>query len=752
VSPLFLDRPIACARRVFTTIVLVVGGASTIPAQPAENTHTITNAAEVLALPIEAASKNLQVTIRGVVTAAEPNWQGQFVVQDETAGIFVQNVGAQPKIGDWVEVTGTSGPGLFAPVLQSTGWKKLGTAPLPPPKRVAIDRLMAGVETSQRVEVTGLVRAITTDPSQKTMMEIAIGGYRVRIFPRVIDHLDLNSLVASRVRICGTVTTAFNTASRQLTAVNIMVPSAEDFVVLEPERHSPFEQPFIPLRDVARYRPNATLGERIRIKGTLTFQRQGLDLFIQDETGGLHVKTHSALALPLGTVVEAAGFLEFVDYQPVLTAAVFKPLAEPAHAITGSPVSLNELREGLHGAELITLQGVLLDRSVRPILRDNSSFAGYRTVCTIRKDDQSLIAEYEGAQENTRFTSIPIGSLVEITGVAYFETGESGKPRSIRLLVPEADDIKVLKTPSWFTAGRLFIGLSIVTFLLCGTGFWLITIARKNAMLGVLINEREQAQKELQEAHDQLEERVKERTEQLKLEMTVRKSAEVEFRAVLAERTRLARELHDTLEQALTGIALQLDTASKLFQRNPEEAGKPMELARGFLHQSQIELRRSIWDLRSRELEQFDLAEALSIASRQLAEGSGISMELETLGERKRLSEIVEENLLRISQEALTNVVKHAGATSVAIRLTYSADSVSLEIKDNGCGLNEKKMSGQDGRHFGLLGMSERAKRLDGRLDVSGAPGQGTTVRVIIPLDEAHAAHSAIHTPASTLS
>jgi signal transduction histidine kinase len=124
--------------------------------------------------------------------------------------------------------------------------------------------------------------------------------------------------------------------------------------------------------------------------------------------------------------------------------------------------------------------------------------------------------------------------------------------------------------------------------------------------------------------------------------MTVCKSAEVEFRAVLTERTRLARELHDTLEQALTGIALQLDTASKLFARNPAEARKPLELARDFLHQSQLELRRSIWDLRSRELEQFDLAEALAIASRQLAAGTGIFIDQETAGERRRLPEIVE--------------------------------------------------------------------------------------------------------------
>ena len=692
-------------------------------------------AAEVLALPVESASTHLHVTIRGVVTAAEPDWLGKFVVQDETAGLFVQNIGRQPAIGDRVEVTGTTGPGWFAPVIQSTGWKKLGTAPLPPARQVSVERLMSGVEASQRIEITGLVRAVSYVPSQKTMVEVSIGGYRVRVFPKLPPRLNPRSLIAAKVRVRGTAATSFNAARRQLTAVNIMVPTADDFVVEEPEQQSPFDQPFVPLDDIARYRSNATLGERIHIKGTLTFQRPGLDFFLQDETGGLHVETRSTVALELGRTVEAVGFLEFVNYQPVLRDAVFNEFPGPSREIPGEAVPFAELREGLHGSEVIVLRGTLVDSSVRPVVRETTGFSGVRTVCTIRSGDQSFIAELEDSRENQRLASIPVGSTVEATGVAYFETGDTGKPNSISLLLPGSENLRVLTTPSWFTAERLLIGFAAVSILLAAMAVWLLTVSKKNAMLHFLVGERERAQRALQEAHDQLEVRVKERTEQLKLEMTVRKSAEVEFRAVLTERTRLARELHDTLEQALTGIALQLDTASKLFARNPAEARKPLELARDFLHQSQLELRRSIWDLRSRELEQFDLAEALAIASRQLAAGTGIFIDQETAGERRRLPEIVEENLLRIAQEALTNVVKHSGATRVSVRLEYNPEFVSLEIKDNGGGLDEARMASQGDRHFGFLGMSERAKRLGGRLDVSGTPGQGTSVRVIIPLD-----------------
>jgi signal transduction histidine kinase len=335
---------------------------------------------------------------------------------------------------------------------------------------------------------------------------------------------------------------------------------------------------------------------------------------------------------------------------------------------------------------------------------------------------------------------VPLGSQVELHGVAAFETGDDGKLKALTLLLPDASGLVVLQTPSWFTAERLLIGLAIVCVLLAGLAAWSLSIAKKNAMLSFLIAERQKAERELQQAHDQLEVRVRERTEQLKIEMTVRKTAELEFRAVLAERTRLARELHDTLEQALTGIALQLDTAAKLFSRNPGDAGRPLELARGFLKQSQIELRRSIWDLRSRELEQFDLAEALAMASRQIASGSGLQTEVAITGTPCRLPEIVEENLLRIGQEAMTNVVKHSQATRVTLRLDFAPQSVTLEIRDNGRGLGAARGSAYEARQFGLLGMGERAKRLEGRFEISGAPGEGTTVRVTIPLEAAEPA------------
>ncbi len=731
-----------------SVLVATLGLLLCVPAAHADEPapRTLRTAAEALALPPAVAMTHLPVAVRGIVTAAEPDWGGKFFVQDESGGIFVSNAGRQPAVGDLVDVNGVSGPGAFAPVISNARWTKVGTAPLPEARQATIERLMAGVEDSQRVEITGLVRAAYFAPTRKLLVEVSLGAYRIRVFPKLPPQLNPESLIAAKVTVRGTAATSFNAALRQLTAVNLFVPTVEDFVVEQPEARPPFEEPTVKLRDIARYRRNVSLGERVHVRGTVSLQRVGQDFYLQDDTGGLHLESQQHLpALAPGDTVEAVGFLEFINFQPVLKDAVYRRTQDPSKPIIGRPVPFAELRDGQHPAELIVMRGKLLDRSTRPVRRENGAFAGQRITCTIQTPDLTFTAECEEATDGARITAVPLGSQVEVHGVATFENGDDGKLKGLTLLLPDANSLVVLDTPSWFTAERLHIGLAIVCVLLAGLAAWSLSIAKKNAMLSFLIAERQKAERELQQAHDHLEERVRERTEQLKVEMTARRTAELEFRAVLSERTRLARELHDTLEQALTGIALQLDTAAKLFSRHPEDASQRLELARGFLRQSQLELRRSIWDLRSRELDQFDLAEALTMSSRQVATGTPLHVDVAITGERRRLPEIVEENLLRIGQESMTNVVKHSGATRVVLRLEFGPHSVALEIRDNGSGLDCGRMGGREDHQFGLLGMSERAKRLGGRFDISGTPGEGTTVRVVIPLEiPAEPAHVAL--------
>src|SRR6185437_14659301 len=117
----------------------------------------------------------------------------------------------------------------------------------------------------------------------------------------------------------------------------------------------------------------------------------------------------------------------------------------------------------------------------------------------------------------------------------------------------------------------------------------------------------------------------------------------------------------------------------------------------------------------------------------QIASGAGINIEMETSGETYPLSEIAEENLLRVGQEAMTNVVKHSGAKQAKIKLEFTPQKVILQITDNGKGFVPQTCAGPRDGHFGLLGMTERAERLGGQIAITSEAGNGTVIRVEIP-------------------
>jgi len=709
-----------------------IGGTSKAIAEP------ITNAADVLALSGEEAGKGLPVQVRGIVTAAEPTptWGGRFFIQDETSGVFVENRSTNsPEVGDVLEVSGVSHPGAFAPIISQPKWKKIGTAALPAPRSVPIEQIMSGAEDGQRVEVVGIVRAVKPGP-RNFDLDLASGGYRLHAFPRTEPGLDPQSLIGARVRIKGTAAASFNAALRHLVSVVLFVPLPSDFTIEKAEPVNPFEEPILPLNAIAQYRKGLLPGERVRVNGVVTLQRPGEALFLKDDTGGLYVKSRESQPFAVGDVVEAVGFPDFEHFLPVLEDAVFRKTGAPRTPAVPQKVSVKQIRAGLHHADLVRIEAKLIDRIFRKQSNHRTNSAVASIVLVLQQEDLLFSAEAESVPAHTALASLPIGSMIEVTGVCFTESGADKKLKSLQILLPDAKSIRLLKTPSWWTSRHLLIVLSVVLAVLLLAVSWIVMVSKRNLVLNQLILEREKAQNELQLAHDQLEERVKERTAQLKFQITARKESELQFKATLAERTRLAQEIHDTLEQTLTGIALQLDMSSKLFHSRPGDANHHLELASDLVTQSQAEVRRSVWDLRSRALEQFDLPSALLTNGKQLIDGTSIHFAVNAKGRVRPLPETVEENLLRIAQEALTNVIKHSKATTTTIELDYGPKTVGMEIKDNGCGFESDNCAGPGEGHFGLLGISERAKRLGTNAVWESKRGRGTIVRVQVALDQ----------------
>ncbi|OGO61467.1 MAG: hypothetical protein A2Z36_03450 [Chloroflexi bacterium RBG_19FT_COMBO_48_23] len=205
--------------------------------------------------------------------------------------------------------------------------------------------------------------------------------------------------------------------------------------------------------------------------------------------------------------------------------------------------------------------------------------------------------------------------------------------------------------------------------------------------------------------------------------------------AVMEERNRMAREIHDTLAQGFSGIILQLEAAEQTLGGEASAAERHLNQARSLARKSLAEARRSVWNLRPQALEQVSLVEALKQEADKFSQSVGVSAKFNVFGVRRDLQPDLETVLLRIGQESLTNVRKHAKATEVEINLTFDEAAVEMSIRDNGVGFKSVAASGDEKKRgaFGLISMRERARGLGGMLEVQSRRGKGTLVRVVIP-------------------
>jgi ligand-binding sensor domain-containing protein/signal transduction histidine kinase len=204
------------------------------------------------------------------------------------------------------------------------------------------------------------------------------------------------------------------------------------------------------------------------------------------------------------------------------------------------------------------------------------------------------------------------------------------------------------------------------------------------------------------------------------------------FEERLSERTRISRELHDTLLQNITGFALQLGGLSKTVTA-PESAKERLVDLRRQAEQWLREARDSVWDLRAPVSEGQDFLESMRIVGQQLTAGKQIRFHIAVSGAGREASITVRKNLLRIVQEATRNAIQHGGARQIDVRISYlNPDGIRLQICDDGCGFNLEEASHRLG-HFGLATMRERAERVGGDLKMTSAPGQGAEIEVVVP-------------------
>ena len=280
---------------------------------------------------------------------------------------------------------------------------------------------------------------------------------------------------------------------------------------------------------------------------------------------------------------------------------------------------------------------------------------------------------------------------------------------------------------------RPTVALVAIWVLLAGVDMVLIGVF---TMLGVKTEEQNKARKqmiaELAEANHRLEQMIAENTGlQAQLLTQAREAGAGD------ERQRMAREIHDTIAQGLTGIVTQLEAAQQT--SNDAERERRIDNAKRLARHSLAEARRSVQALRPQALEDSRLPEALADEVARWSVTSGVTGDVETTGEARALHPEVEVTLLRVAQEALANVAKHAGASRAGVTLSYMEDVVSLDVRDDGAGFAVTERNGHLAGEtpaaggFGLIAMRQRVSRLAGQLEIESEPGAGTAVSASLP-------------------
>jgi len=231
--------------------------------------------------------------------------------------------------------------------------------------------------------------------------------------------------------------------------------------------------------------------------------------------------------------------------------------------------------------------------------------------------------------------------------------------------------------------------------------------------------------------------------------------AQVELlEARVAERTRIARELHDTLLQSFHGLLLKFQTVSDLLPTRPAEAREILSSAIDQTAQAITEGREAVQGLRASTVERNDLAQAIMNLGEELgakaSSGTTVGLQVDVEGAPRTLHPIVRDEIYRIASEALRNAFRHAQAKQIEVELRYDEQQLRLRIRDDGKGIDPKILTAEEpAGHFGLSGMRERAKLIGGKLTVWSAPESGTHIELNVPVDHIYAGPSVPHQKSS---
>ena len=656
----------------------------TPPRETAESARLplISRVRELRRLKDADARRGYPIHLVGVVTCCGPG--GPLFIDDGSAGTYIESRRhvQTTRPGDRVEVTGVSA-GDFVPIVDHPRVHILGHGPLPLARAIGPEQLVAGEEDGQWVSVEGIVRSVTQRPYFAEIY-VSTGGFvRFPVEVPLDEVAAARELIDARVRVRGVRGSRFN-SGRQLADVALVTSGLKMLTVLKPPPRSS-SIPLLPVKALLQFVPGQRWEHQVRVKGTVTYASDG-ELYIRDETGGLPVRG-APIPAAVGDFVEVVGFAGAGHFAPALEDARLLSRT-PDEPVSPRFITPEQAVSGRFDGDLVQIDARMLDKSTSQDETRLSLQAGPFLFPAVRRGPEPRLLELRR------------GSELRLTGICAVYGGRPGVPQGFQVLLRTAGDVQVRRAGPWWTARRAAWVLSAVASVAALTLAWVLALRRRVRAQSTIIWKRVKRETELQ------------------------------------ERQRMARELHDTLEQTLTGVSLSLEAASLKLATSPTTASLLVERAIRRVGQSIDEVRRVVWALRDESLDQQGLAASLRDIGRQLASchSESIDVEVAVEGHAQPFVVPVENNLLRIGQEALTNAVKHGKPSRIDVRLHYDHATFRMVVSDDGLGFDST--SPPPAGHFGLAGMRERAAEIGARLELSSRTSGGTEVQVTLDLGD----------------
>jgi signal transduction histidine kinase len=475
------------------------------------------------------------------------------------------------------------------------------------------------------------------------------------------------------------------------------VPRPDDLVIELPAPLDPFGGVARPIGSLLQFAPQETYGHRVKVAGTVTYCEPGRALFLQDGDQGVEVQTKERELLQPGDRVEALGFVSQGEYTPILQDAICRKTGS-GQPPEPSRVTPDEALKGNYDCRLIQVAARLLDRALHGSER-----------YLILQDGDSIFHAYlnqTGGQD--AFTGLANGSRLLVTGVCRIEpgewrAGENWRAKSFRVQLRSASDVVVSQAPPWWTLEKVLWIAGALGFVALAAFIWGVVLRRQ----------------------------VTERTHQLEIQIHERQRAE-RWREIEEERARVAHDLHDDLGAGLTEVNM-LSSLVKSETTSRDEKNRYLDELTETARRMVTSLDEIVWAVNPRNDTIASLASYFGSYAQRLLDLASVSCGLDVAEDLPDypLDPKFRQQLFLAFKEALANVVRHAGATLVWLRISVRDDRLVVEVADNGRGFDAaERRAGADG----VANMKDRLQALGGRCEVSSESDKGTTVRFQAPL------------------